>query len=73
MSDHDAEPTQQTQPKGIDPKTGKPYEPVEIPVLKRSAWERMLGRAMKPVPQDEPVKDQGDALNPYGENWSDQS
>jgi hypothetical protein len=30
-------------------------------------------RAAKPVPQDEPLKDQGDALDPYGENWSDQS
>jgi hypothetical protein len=27
--------TQQTQPKGIDPKTGKPYKPIEIPVPKR--------------------------------------
>jgi hypothetical protein len=38
-------PTQQTQPKGIDPKTGKPYEPVEIPVPKRSTWDEMLRRA----------------------------
>ncbi len=30
--DHDPKPTQPTQPKGIDPKTGKPYPPVEIPV-----------------------------------------
>lgn len=33
--DHDSEPTpktQLTQPHGIDPKTGKPYEPIEIPV-----------------------------------------
>jgi len=43
--DHDAEPTQLTQPKGIDPKTGKPYEPVEIPVPKRSVFDRLLGRA----------------------------
>ena len=41
----DPEPTQQTQPKGIDPKTGEPYEPVEIPVPTRSTWETMLGRA----------------------------
>jgi len=40
-------PTQLTQPKGIDPKTGKPYEPVDIPVPKRSAWERVLKRATK--------------------------
>jgi hypothetical protein len=37
--------TQQTQPKGIDPKTGKPYEPVEIPDPKRSAFDRLLERA----------------------------
>jgi hypothetical protein len=34
--------TQPTQPKGIDPKTGKPYEPVEIPVPKRGTWDRLL-------------------------------
>jgi hypothetical protein len=45
--DHDAEPTQLTQPKGIDSKTGKPYEPVEIPVPKRSEWERVLGRVVR--------------------------
>jgi hypothetical protein len=46
--DHASEPTpktQQTQPKGIDPKTGKPYEPIEIPVPKRSTWDRLLKRA----------------------------
>lgn len=37
--------TQQTQPKGIDPKTGKPYEPIEIPVPKRRAFDRLLHRA----------------------------
>lgn len=42
---HDAEPTQRTQPKGIDPKTGKPYEPVEIPVPKLGVFERLLKRA----------------------------
>jgi hypothetical protein len=31
MADHDAEPTQPTQPKGRD-KDGKLYEPIEIPV-----------------------------------------
>jgi hypothetical protein len=40
-------PTQLTQPKGIDPKTGKPYEPVEIPVPKRSTWDELLKRAAK--------------------------
>jgi hypothetical protein len=29
--------------KGIDPKTGKPYEPVE-----RKAWDSLLRRAAKP-------------------------
>jgi hypothetical protein len=37
--------TQLTQPKGIDPKTGKPHKPIEIPVPKRSVWEKVLGRA----------------------------
>jgi hypothetical protein len=45
MDNKAKEPTQQTQPKGIDPKTGKPYEPVEIPVPKRSVFDRLLGRA----------------------------
>jgi hypothetical protein len=42
---HDAEPTQPTQPKGVDPKTGEPYEPVEIPVPERSVFDRLLKRA----------------------------
>jgi hypothetical protein len=67
---HKQEPTQQTQPKGIDPKTGKPYEPVEIPVPTRADWDKVLKRATKPVPREERAKDQGDALDPYGENWS---
>jgi len=54
--DHDGEPTpktQVTQPKGIDPKTGKRYEPVEIPVPKRSTWDRLLQRAENtPPPKD---------------------
>jgi len=36
---------QKTQPKGIDPKTGKPHEPIEIPVPKRDDIERLLKRA----------------------------
>jgi hypothetical protein len=40
----DAEPIQLTQPKGRD-EDGKPYEPVEIPVPKRSVFDRLLGRA----------------------------
>lgn len=49
--DTPAEPTQQTQPKGIDPKTGKPYEPVEIPVPKRSTWDRLLHHAESTPPK----------------------
>ncbi len=45
-----SEPTQQTRPKGIDPKAGKPYEPVEIPVPKRSTWDRLLHHAESTTP-----------------------
>jgi hypothetical protein len=47
------EPTQLTQPKGIDPKTGKPYEPIEIPVPKRSTWDRLLHRAENTAPTND--------------------
>ncbi|MEA2333125.1 MAG: hypothetical protein QOH58_3263 [Thermoleophilaceae bacterium] len=40
--------TQKTQPKGIDPDTGKPYPPVDIPVPKRAKIDRLLDRAAKP-------------------------
>jgi len=53
--DIDQQPTltQQTQPKGIDPKTGKPYEPVEVPVPKRGVFDRLLHRAENtPPPED---------------------
>ena len=43
MTSNDPKPTQKTQPKGIDPKTGKPYEPV-----KREEWDKLLRRAAKP-------------------------
>ncbi len=36
---------QKTQPKGIDKTTGKPYEPIDIPVPKRSEIEGLLKRA----------------------------
>jgi hypothetical protein len=36
---------QKTTLKGIDPKTGKPYEPVE-----RKSWNSLLRRAAKPKP-----------------------
>jgi hypothetical protein len=42
--------TQLTQPKGIDAKTGKPYESIEIPVPKRSAFDRLLHRAENTPP-----------------------
>ena len=41
---------QKTQPKGIDPKTGKPHEPIEIPVPKRDDFERLLKRAAHKKP-----------------------
>jgi hypothetical protein len=46
------ENTQKTQPKGIDPKTGKPYEPIEIPIPKRGEIEDLLRRAAKPSQND---------------------
>jgi hypothetical protein len=45
MSEASGAAVQETQRKGIDPKTGKPYEPVEIPVPKRSLFDRLLHRA----------------------------
>jgi hypothetical protein len=51
--DHDPKPTQPTRPKGIDSKTGKPYEPIEIPVPKRGVFDRLLHRAENtPSPKD---------------------
>jgi hypothetical protein len=58
-------PTQETKPA-----EGKP---IMIPVPKRDEIEDLLSRAARPVPQDKPNKDQGDALDPYGENWSDRT
>jgi hypothetical protein len=40
--------TQPTQPKSIDPKTGKPYEPIEIPGPKESQIEGLLSCAANP-------------------------
>ena len=34
---------QKTTPKGINPKTGKPYEPIE-----RKTWDRLVQRVAKP-------------------------
>jgi hypothetical protein len=44
------EPTQLTQPKGTD-KDGKPHEPIEIPVPKRSAFDELLERAENTPPR----------------------
>ena len=41
-----AERKKMTVPKGINPKTGKPYEPVE-----RKSWNSLLRRAAKPTPR----------------------
>lgn len=58
MAEHEPEPTpktQLTQPKGIDPKTGEPYEGIEIPVPQEDDFEKLVRRAMKPrsVDRDE--------------------
>jgi hypothetical protein len=39
--------TQKTKPRGLDPETGKPYEPIRIPVPKRGDVESLLERAIK--------------------------
>jgi hypothetical protein len=54
MSDddqHASEPTQQTQPKGINPKTGEAYKPIEIPVPRRGVFDRLLKRAEHTSPR----------------------
>jgi hypothetical protein len=48
MAADDKPKTQKTQPKGINKKTGKPYEPIEIPIPKRGEIEELLRRAAKP-------------------------
>lgn len=40
-------PTQKTTPKGTD-KSGKPHEPIDIPVPKRKDFEDVLRRASRP-------------------------
>jgi hypothetical protein len=44
---------QRTRPRGIDPKTGKPYEGIEIPVPTRGAWEDVLQKATRPTSKDD--------------------
>lgn len=51
--EQDAEPTQKTQPKGRDKESGEPYEPIEIPVPKRSTWDRLLKRAESTPPREQ--------------------
>jgi len=43
---------QPTQPKGIDPKTGQPYEPIEIPVPEGEDVEDALDRLIEAEPDD---------------------
>jgi hypothetical protein len=47
-----AEGTRPTQPKGIDPATGKPFEPIEIPVPKREDVEDALDRLIGATPDE---------------------
>jgi hypothetical protein len=48
----DAPKTQQTQPQGVDPETGEPYEPIRIPVPKREDVEDVLDRLIWGEPGD---------------------
>ena len=47
MAEDSREPKQKTQPKGIDPQTGRPFEGVEVPVPKREEFDKLLKRAEK--------------------------
>jgi hypothetical protein len=49
MSEKDPRPTQKTQPKGRDKKTGKPYPPSEIPIPTREEWLRNVEKVAPPV------------------------
>jgi hypothetical protein len=53
--EHESQPT---QPKGIDPKTGKPYEPIEIPVPKEREIEDLLSRAVRNAGHDASESDE---------------
>jgi hypothetical protein len=50
---HERELTQLTQPKAIDPKTRKPYEPIEIPIPSEDDFEKLVRRAVKHRPAPE--------------------
>jgi hypothetical protein len=47
MADKKRQRTQKTQPRGIDPETGKPCAPIRIPVPKRGEVDALLVRAIK--------------------------
>jgi hypothetical protein len=57
--------SQKTTPKGINPKTSKPFKPIEIPPLKRGEFAQVPDLGTKV-----PIKDARDI---YGENWADLS
>jgi len=47
--------SQPTQPKGINPATGQPYEPADIPIPTREEFLRNMSKvAPPPRPQPEP-------------------
>ena len=51
MSESRPERKQKTQPKGKDKRTGKPAEPLEIPVPKRGDFSSLLKKAARKLPQ----------------------
>lgn len=48
MADNAQEPTQLTQPKGVDRQTGQPYEAIEIPVRTRGEVEGFFRKVFRP-------------------------
>ena len=44
------EPTQKTQPKGKDDQ-GQPAKPIDIPVPKRSEWDKALRKVARAKPK----------------------
>jgi hypothetical protein len=47
-------PMQPTQPKGKDKQTGKPHEPVEIPVPKVSTFRAAIRKVAQPMKTPRP-------------------
>ena len=41
--------TQKTQPKGIDPRTGKPYAPTEIPIPTKGDFDAAMRKVAPPA------------------------